>query len=167
MKNIIFALFVFALLTVSCGKDDGGEVSKPLVDSVEKEGDTKNEAPIVDSIEKEEDTKNEAPKQNPFIGRWEVESITVNGRERVLSDCEKKSYAVFEETTLKTHIGVLAQGICVEQLMNWTYTVSEDKIHGKSDKGLVAEIPFSFNEEVLTLIFVFGNRKLVGTYRKR
>lgn len=144
-------MFVFALLAVSCGKDDGGEVSKPLVDSVEKE----------------EDTKNEVPKQNPFIGRWEVESITVNGRERILSDCEKKSYAVFEETTLKTHIGVLSRGICVEQLMDWTYTISEGKIHGKSDKGLVAEIPFSFNEEVLTLTFVFGNRKLVGTYRKR
>ncbi|GIJ95079.1 lipocalin-like domain-containing protein [Capnocytophaga stomatis] len=152
MKKILaFAVLAFSLLVISCGKDDGGEVNKPSVDSSDNNG----------------GNKNEAPKQNPFVGTWEIISMNVNGRERVLTDCEKKSHAVFQETTLKTYISMLASGICIEKPIDWTYTVSDSKIFGKSDEGLVAEIPFVLNEGTLTLTFVIANKKLVSTYKKR
>ncbi|WP_212898108.1 lipocalin family protein [Capnocytophaga cynodegmi] len=47
-------------------------------------------------------------KKNPFVGTWEIVSMQINDKERVLSDCEKKSYAIFQETTFTTYIGLLA-----------------------------------------------------------
>ncbi|MDO4781886.1 MAG: lipocalin family protein [Capnocytophaga felis] len=168
MKKILaFVVLAFSLSVISCGKDDVNEVDKPSVDVSDTKGDEQNEAPTVDTSDTKENEQNETPKQNPFVGTWEIMSMNINGRERVLTDCEKKSYAVFQETTLKTHISMLTAGICTEKPIDWTYTVSDNKIFGKSDEGLVAEIPFVLNDETLTLTFVIGNRKLVSTYKKR
>lgn len=151
-KIVTFIVLIFSLLVISCGKDDEKEV-KPPTDS--------------SSNIKEKDDKKETPKKNPFVGTWEIVSMQINDKERVLSDCEKKSYAVFQETTFTTYIGLLAGGVCIEKPINWTYTISDDIISGKSEEGLVAEIPFAFKEGKLTLTYNILNRKIVSTYKKR
>ncbi|GJQ07922.1 hypothetical protein CAPN010_20800 [Capnocytophaga cynodegmi] len=150
-KIVTFIVLIFSSLVISCGKDDEKEI-KPPTDS---------------SSNVKEDEEKEAPKKNPFVGTWEIVSMQINDKERVLSDCEKKSYAIFQETTFTTYIGLLAGGICIEKPINWTYTISDDIISGKSEEGLVAEIPFTFKEGKLTLTYNILNRKIVSTYKKR
>ncbi|MFK8297722.1 lipocalin family protein [Capnocytophaga cynodegmi] len=127
-KIVTFIVLIFTSLVISCGKDDEKEIKSPT-DS---------------SSNVKEDEEKEVPKKNPFVGTWEIVSMQINDKERVLSDCEKKSYAIFQETTFTTYIGLLTGGICIEKPINWTYTISDDIISGKSEEGLVAEIPFTF-----------------------
>lgn len=123
---------------------------------------------LLSSCTKESKEEEQLPKVNPLVGTWIIQSLEVGGNLRELNQCDRKNKAIFADTTFKLYFNQQKGQNCNEQILNWTYTTSDNGIiFAKSEAGLAADVPFTLNENLLTLNYTIGNMKVKSIFQKQ
>ncbi|AWL78784.1 hypothetical protein DKB58_07440 [Capnocytophaga canimorsus] len=123
------------------------------------------------SCGKDDNPQNQDKIVNPLIGTWDIQTKTMNGILKKLSDCDRKEVLVFTDKTINRIESEMKEGICTplgDDIA--TYTISGNKFIETSDNEK-EEFTFTVNANMLTMNLVEQDDKVIittiTTYKKR